>query len=805
MVRVTTCSTCDDGWYPEGHDFGTWGTRVEQTFYLRNVGAQSATLSPDVVGGAPVFDWAFGGAFPGLDPLVGSWPGDAPICGATLAAGSACRIALAFAPPASSGIHGGLLSIAYSDAGGDAGALSFPLAGTSTVEPLVEIEDPNGGGWGGDEPPPIQFGSSGQDVTRQLLVVNRGGGEATLDGAALPAGFSWASGSWPGSTSGGFPPPCGATLGAGEECFVSIRFHAATLAGGTYAGAFTLSWGPGGHEASRQLTGTAVEGALVAVADSPNQHARPGEPPADFGTSGVPVTRTFYVTNSGREAAALTPAAFSSGVFDWATWSGGGWPGGDPADPAPQWSPWEGPYCGATLAAGATCRVSVRFTPPAGASEAYADAVAVAWSDSGSASTASRAVTGTATNQALVVLGDGSGQTPWPGQPPFDFGARAGPAHHLFHLRNDGGAAADLTASLDWGAFELVDPVAAGLPPPEPWEPADCPAALVGGGVGTLPAGASCRLAVRFTAPLPGGLYSTALVVGWTDANGGAGEVSRELVGTSIDGPLLAVTDWDMRGGWSAPAYDYGLAGSRVHHWFYVWNDGRDDAPITGFAVGAGWALEPLGEGESLPPGGWPPAAACEDVATLGAGERCAVRVTFRPDLVGPEGPISATLEVHYGVGAVATRELAGGVTHDAFVHVTEWPDMPPCEGEHCLPADLWATAGSTSLRELWVTNRGGADAQALVDDGALGLPFGWGDGAFPGRLSPEDTHPDACVDGGGLAPGASCRVVVSFSPTDPGEWLGEVRVRYVAGLSGSPATASRALRGTAAPPPPVE
>jgi hypothetical protein len=97
--------------------------------------------------------------------------------------------------------------------------------------------------------------------------------------------------------------------------------------------------------------------------------------------------------------------------------------------------------------------------------------------------------------------------------------------------------------------------------------------------------------------------------------------------------------------------------------------------------------------------------------------------------------------------------------------------------------------------------NRGGAGALTLEDDGALALPFGWGEGAFPGKHFPEETTPDACVDGGTLSPGARCRVVVSFSPTDPGEWLGEVRLRYVAGLSGASATAERDLRGTATTP----
>jgi hypothetical protein len=952
MVLATTCRDCGDGWYPEDHDFGTWGTRVEQTVYLRNVGAQSATLSSAVVVGAPVFDWAFGGAFPGVDPTVGTWPGDAPFCGATLAAGSACRIAVAFSPPASSGVHGGLLSIAYSDAGGEAGALSFPLFGTSTVDPLVEIVDPNGGSWGGDEPPPIQFGSSGQDVTRQLLVVNRGGGEATLGNAELPSGFSWASGSWPGAQSpGGYPPPCGATLGAGEECFVSIRFAAGTLTGGTYTGAFTLAWGPGGHEASRQLTGTAVESALVAVADSPNQYAWPGQPPADFGTSGLPVTRTFYVTNSGRQPAMLTPAAFASVAFDWTPWAGGGFPGGDPALPPPEWSPWEGSFCGATLAAGATCRLSVTFTPPPGSSESYADAVGVAYEDAGGPrGTASRAVVGTAMDDPLLEIVDSPWDQAWPQRPPYDFGVLGQPAMHVFivrnvggataairggtlplgfafpdaaggyegtfpgqasldpsypplcsdplfeyllepgetcsvlvafvpaavvppgtvqgpllvayddgmggaqisasrdlagtatdraivsivdsptqtsspgdvpppldfgahaqpvyrflYVRNDGAAAADLTAGPLGTAFTLLDPVASGLPAPMPWEPADCPAAIVSGGVAPLAPGEACRVAVSFTAPLPGGSYSTTLVVGWADGLGPDGEARRELAGTSIDGPLLTIRD-DDGGGWLPPAYDYGLAGTEVEHWFYVRNDGRAAATLTSFGVGQGWDVDE--EDEDVPPGNSPPAEPCRQGATLGVGERCALKVVFVPVPEGdplpeplPEGPASTTLEVRFETGVV-TRALVGSVTYDAFVFVSEWTDMPPCEETWCMPADFWTTVGSTDSRVLWVTNRGGADALSLSDASALDLPFGWADGAFPGRYFPEDTDPDVCAEGGTLAPGARCRLLVSFAPTDPGEWLDEVRVDYVAGLSGAPASASRALRGTAAPPP---
>ncbi len=87
---------------------------------------------------------------------------------------------------------------------------------------------------------------------------------------------------------------------------------------------------------------------------------------------------------------------------------------------------------------------------------------------------------------------------------------------------------------------------------------------------------------------------------------------------------------------------------------------------------------------------------------------------------------------------------------------------------------------------EFTVRNDGGGPATMAGSAGAMGTGFSWKDGTYPG------TGGDC---GAMLAIGATCKLVVTFTPSGPATLFGQVRVAYNDG--GATRTAIRAMIGT--------
>lgn len=239
-------------------------------------------------------------------------------CGsATLAAGASCTITFTYSPTAvgndntSYTISGGGKSIGITLSGNGAGAAVAALSAT---------------------PATLSFGSitiGSTSSTQTVLLRNTGG--AAASGIAL-ASTNAAEFVVSANT-------CGATLPAGGTCTLAVAYQP----GGAGSDSATLTFShAGGAPATVAMSGSGTQAA------SPNLAAAP--PLAAFGNVNVGQTSaavTFTITNSGGAAATSVALANSNGAEFVVS----------------------GNTCGATLGAGASCALSVKYRPTAAGSD----------------------------------------------------------------------------------------------------------------------------------------------------------------------------------------------------------------------------------------------------------------------------------------------------------------------------------------------------------------------------------------------------------------------------------------------------
>jgi hypothetical protein len=234
-------------------------------------------------------------------------------------------------------------------------------------------------------------------------------------------------------------------------------------------------------------------------------------------------------------------------------------------------------------------------------------------------------------------------------------------------------------------------------------------------------------------------------------------------------------------GGTPAP-FDYGTWGTPVHHTFTLVNDGSAAA----LAIADGGTLS----GAFSYAGGAYPGANGTCGATLAAGASCTLDVLFTPS---GSGPRSGKLTLAYTNAAAApqppvSRDLFGTATQAALLSIFEAGGG--C-GEGCGAYDFGAVGlGGTAEAVFNVSNNGGGPATSLSDAGTLSLPFKLKGGAYPGTGG-------TC--GATLASGATCTIVVVFSPTTVTSSSSQVSLDYADG-AGSTRTIRRSLQGAGKP-----
>ena len=333
LLIVGDCFQC--GIDNSAYNFGSTSTSATRTFFLQNTGAKTAVMVQDGAALAGAFAYAGGVGYPGAGGN----------CSTTLAPGAGCSLVVTFTPPGV-GDFTGTVAINYDDGTGTQATATRGLLGAETNLALLTVHDYSATDNGGGDL--FDYGTVGVAIDHTFTITNDGSQAATLmaDGGGLGNNFAW-QGSYPGKDGS-----CGVTLAKGAQCTVVVTF---SPSGGQMSGSsFIVSYFDGANlaYATRALQGTSTAAAILQVTDSyppppgPNGGSN-SPPPYDYGTTGAAIDHTFSITNWGGSPATMLTDGGTLG-------SGFGWT---------QNLPFGGGSCGAQLGAGASCTVSVTFTP----------------------------------------------------------------------------------------------------------------------------------------------------------------------------------------------------------------------------------------------------------------------------------------------------------------------------------------------------------------------------------------------------------------------------------------------------------
>jgi len=382
-------------------------------------------------------------------------------CTASLAVGASCQLFLTFSPSSGEG-YNGTISVPYSATGGGPGVpATFAVTGTGTGPAPTATLAPAG---------PLAFGNQTANTTstaQSLTLSNSGSAALSISSIAFaganPADFSEINN-------------CPASLAQGANCTIQVSFTPASAA--SFGASIAVTDNAPGSPQSVALTGTGT------AAPAPVASLTPATLSFTASTGTTSPAQTATLTNTGNAALTITGFAIN----------------GANASNFAQTN-----NCGASLAAGASCNISITFAPTSVASSSAA--LAVTDNASGSPHTVALSGSGTAAPAPVAVLTPAS----------LSFGSvgiGGTSAAHAATLKNTGNEALSINSIAIAGA-NLADFAQTNT----------CGASLA--------AGASCSINVTFT---PASVASFSATVTVTDnATGSPHQVA--LTGTGIVEP----------------------------------------------------------------------------------------------------------------------------------------------------------------------------------------------------------------------------------------------------------------------------
>jgi hypothetical protein len=440
QVRITT--DFQDGQFavtPAMVAFGdvAVGVSANATLTVTNTGATAGLVPPLTLIGVNAAEFS-------LQPAASPNP-----CTATtmLAAGATCTTGVQFAP-ASAGLKTAAVAIGGVATGG------VSLSGNGVVGMATSFSA---------SPNPVAFGNVavGGNVTTLVTVTNNGAANAVLPALAVTGAD--ASQFSVQQVSTGMPCSAMVTLTPGGSCRTAVRFAPTSL------GAKSATIALGSQPVALSLSGTGASSATTFVA-TPN--------PLNFGN--IPATQTaastLTVTNTGNASGVVPPLLVmgpNASEFSVAAPAGA-------ANPCTATT---------TLAPGAVCTASVRFTPASTGAK-------TATLQLGMSPIGAVALLGTGTTNAAIFA-------PAPSSIPFgltNVGTQS--VINMLTITNVGGLSGTLPALSITGAnasdFQIAIPAGVANP---------CNPSI------TLPAGASCQTGVRF-APTSAGNKSATFMIG---------------------------------------------------------------------------------------------------------------------------------------------------------------------------------------------------------------------------------------------------------------------------------------------------
>ena len=231
-------------------------------------------------------------------------------CGSSVAAGGQCTISVTFTPTAS-GSQPGTITVTDSAAGSPQTiALSGTGAGTS---PGISFS-----------PTGLTFSSQNLNTTsaaQAITLTNSGTASLTINSIVASAEYAETN-------------TCGSSVAAGGKCTISVTFT--PTATGTQTGTIKVTDNASGSPQTVSLTGTGASSETApAVSLSPTSLTFPSR-----ALNTTSFAKSITLTNSGTATLSITSIVASGDFSDTTT-------------------------CGATLAAGKHCAISVKFTPTA--------------------------------------------------------------------------------------------------------------------------------------------------------------------------------------------------------------------------------------------------------------------------------------------------------------------------------------------------------------------------------------------------------------------------------------------------------
>ena len=428
-------------------------TSTAQTATVSNTGTAPLAISALSIGGAQAAEYQIA-------------PGSTCTAGGSLAAGGSCVLMLAFTPSAS-GARNASLAITH-NAAGSPSSITLNGTGTSTPQPAISLNAAL-----------LTFAAQAvgsASVSQTVTVSNTGAATLNFSGLTLT-----------GTAAGDFARggTCGAasTLAAGATCSVSFSFTPGAV--GARSATLTLASNASNGDAVLSLAGTAAATATPSVSLAPGSLA--------FGnqTIGVASTaRTVTLSNPGSGALSIASITATSRFA-------------------------VSHACGASLAAAASCALSVIFTPASVG--AATGTVSVVSNATGSPHQVSLTGAGVTTSPLLAWL---------PSTASVSFGdvsVGGSPSARSLTLVNQGPGAVTLTQITLAGAQAADFSLGSG---------GTCAIAA------SLAQGASCTVALSFQPGAAGARSATLQVV---SSGTNPPDVALSGNGTAVAGPALAV------------------------------------------------------------------------------------------------------------------------------------------------------------------------------------------------------------------------------------------------------------------------
>ncbi len=204
--------------------------------------AKDLTVSLNFSGGTPATNISVQSITGPYNFTSGSYPGSiSSTCKTTLSSGS-CVLSLTFAPLMEGNFNSNKLTLQYNN-GVDISTLIISLNGTGTPAALLTMEGKDYG---------TASLNSAVPGPSLIKITNSTAMTATSMSSALPLGFSYKGGSFPGTNSTPSVSLCGTSLSGGASCYINVLFT--PLVASNYSGTLNLSYNDGTGTASTTST-----------------------------------------------------------------------------------------------------------------------------------------------------------------------------------------------------------------------------------------------------------------------------------------------------------------------------------------------------------------------------------------------------------------------------------------------------------------------------------------------------------------------------------------------------------------------